>query len=203
MVGRDESSGTRVDPDDWFTDADPRPVEEQRQLAGGDVAPSREPTWLEDVVEPDEPTADSPFARRRFVALGIAVLVLVVAFVVAIVAFGGGSESTSTVTSTTTTTTTRPTTTAPSSTVPATPAPSAASVILPAGILRPGATGAEVKTVQRALARAGHTPGPIDGDYGPKTEQAVSALQRSAGITVDGHYGPQTKTALQQALNSR
>ena len=199
MVGRDESSETRVDPDDWFTDADPRPVEEQRQLTGGDVAAAREPTWLEDDVEPDEPTADSPFARRRFIALGVAVLVLVVAVVVAVVAFGGGSSSTPTVT----TTTTRPTTTAPSSTVPATPAPSAPAVILPAVVLRPGATGADVKTLQRALARANHAPGPIDGDYGPKTEQAVSALQRSAGISVDGRYGPQTKKALQQALNSR
>jgi peptidoglycan hydrolase-like protein with peptidoglycan-binding domain len=75
-------------------------------------------------------------------------------------------------------------------------------VILPAGLLKPGATGAEVKTLQRALARAGHSPGPVDGDYGPKTEQAVSAAQRSAGITIDGIYGPQTKKALQQALKS-
>ena len=217
MVGRDESSGTestgtessrtdssgtRVDPDDWFSGADRRPVEEQRKLTGG-AAAAREPTWLEeDVVEPDEPAADSPFARRRFVALAVAVLVLVVAVVVAVVAFGGGSENTPTVT-TATTPTTRATTTTPAATVPTTPAPSTPSAILPAVILRPGATGAEVRTVQRALARAGHTPGPIDGDYGPKTEQAVSDLQRSAGIPVDGHYGPQTKKALQQALESR
>jgi peptidoglycan hydrolase-like protein with peptidoglycan-binding domain len=75
-------------------------------------------------------------------------------------------------------------------------------VTLPAVVLELGATGAEVKTLQRALARAGHSPGPIDGDYGPKTEQAVSAFQRSAGITDDGIYGPETKKALQQNVNS-
>jgi Putative peptidoglycan binding domain len=203
MVGRDESSGTRVDPDDWFSDADSRPVEEQRKLTGSGVAAGREPTWLEDVVEPDEPTTDSPFARRRLVALAVAVLVLVVAVVVAVVAFGGGSATTPTVTTTSTRPTTTTATTAPAATVPATPAPSTTPVILPALVLRPGATGAEVKTVQRALARVNHSPGPIDGDYGPKTEQAVSDFQRSAGIPVDGHYGPQTKKALQQALNSR
>jgi g-D-glutamyl-meso-diaminopimelate peptidase len=69
-------------------------------------------------------------------------------------------------------------------------------------VLRPGATGDDVKNLQRALARAGHSPGPIDGDYGPQTEQAVSAVQRSAGITVDGHYGPETKKALERAVNS-
>lgn len=198
MVGRDESSGTKVDPDDWFSDTDSPSVEEPLELTGGDVAAAREPTWLEDVSEPEEPTTASPFARRRFVALAVAVLVLVVAVVVALVAFGGGGSSTPTVA----TSTTRATTTTPAATVPAGPAPSTPAVILPAGVLKPGASGAEVKTLQRALARAGHSPGPIDGDYGPKTERAVSAIQGSAGITVDGIYGPQTKKALQQHRNS-
>jgi hypothetical protein len=200
MVGRDESSGTKAEPDDWFSGADPPSVREQRELTSGDVAAAREPTWLEDVAEPEQPPeADSPFARRRFVALAVAVLVLV-AVVVAVVAFSRGSASTPTVA----TTSTPATTTTPAATVPTTPVPSTPTPIatLPAVVLRPGATGAEVKTVQRALARAGHTPGPIDGVYGPKTEQAVSDFQRSAGITVDGVYGPETKKALQQESSS-
>jgi hypothetical protein len=198
MVGRDESSGTGVDPDDWFSDTDRPSVEKPRDLTGGDLAAAREPTWLESAAEPEKPMADSPFAARRFVALAVAVLVVVVGVVVALVAFGGGGSSTPPAATSTTDT---PTTT-PATSVPATPAPSTPAVILPAGLLKPGATGAEVKTLQRALARAGHSPGPVDGDYGPKTEQAVSATQRSAGITIDGIYGPQTKKALQQDLKA-
>jgi len=192
MVGRDKSSETKGDADDWFSGAD---------RTGGDGAAAREPTWLEDEVQPEgpEPTANSPFARRRFVVLAGASLVLVVAVVVALVAFAGGGARTPTVL----TTSTRAITTAPAATVPTTPAPSTPAVTLPAGVLKRGSTGADVKTVQRALARAGHSLGPFDGDYGPKTEQAVSAFQRSAGISVDGTYGPQTKKALEQELKSR
>jgi hypothetical protein len=196
MVGRDESSGTGVDPDDWFTDADPASFE-PRELTRGEVGAAHEPTWLEDVGEHEPPAADSPLADRRLVALAAAVLLLLVGVAVAFVAFGGGGDSTPTVP----TTTARPTTTAPAATVPATPPP-APAVSLPAGVVKPGATGTEVKAVQRALARAGHSPGPIDGDYGPKTVQALSDFQRSAGITADGIYGPQTKKALQQHLTS-
>jgi len=184
MVGRDESSGTSVDPDDWFSNTGSRSIEE--------------PTWLEDGVAADQSIADSPFSRRRLVASAVAVLVLVVGVVVARVAFGsGGSSAPPEATPTPGSTTTAPTTTAP-----ATPAPSAPAVTLPADVLKPGASGAEVKTLQRALARAGHSPGPVDGDYGPRTEQAVSDSQRSAGLAVDGIYGPQTKKALQQELNA-
>ena len=189
MVGRGDSSGTGVDPDDWFSNADSASNEEP--LAGGD-----EPTWLEDVAEPEEQAADNPFARRRLLAFAVALLVLVVAAVVWLIAFsGGGSGSPPEATTTTQATT-------PAATVPATtPAPSTPAV-LPAGVLKPGATGAEVKTLQRALARAGHSPGSIDGDYGPTTEQAVAALQRSAGITADGIYGPETRKALLRELTS-
>jgi hypothetical protein len=203
MVGEDKSRENNIESDDWFSDGDLPSVEARRDVTRGDVAAAREPTWLEDVVEPEEPepTTDRPLARRQSVVLAgaLLVVVVVVVVVVALGAFGGGASSTPTVT----TASTRATTTAPAATVPATPAPSTPAVTLPAGVLTPGATGAEVKTVQRALGRAGHSPGPIDADYGPKTAQAVSAFQRSAGITVDGTYGPQTKKALEQDLNSR
>ncbi|MFL5925960.1 MAG: peptidoglycan-binding protein, partial [Gaiellaceae bacterium] len=192
-------SETEIDPDDWFWDAESAAVEERRDLTGGDVARGREPTWFEEVVEPEEPepTAGSQFGRRRFVVLAGILLVLVVIVVVALVAFGGGGSSTPRVA----TTSPRATTTAPApSTVPTTRPPTTTAVSLPAGPLKPGAAGAEVKALQRALERAGQSPGPIDADYGPKTEQAVSAFQRSAGITVDGTYGPQTKKALEQKL---
>jgi hypothetical protein len=195
MIGRDESGGTKFDHDDWFSDSAPSSVEETRQSTGADPAGGHEPSWLEDLAEPEQPpTTASPFARRRLVALAVAALVLVAVVVVALIALSGGNSSPPTEPSTTN----HPTTTTPAATAPANPPPSTPAVILPAGVLRPGATGTQVKTVQRALARAGHSPGPIDGNYGPKTEQAVAAFQRSAGIPADGHYGPQTKQALEQ-----
>src|SRR5262245_7608506 len=202
MTGGDEPGGTKFDQDDWFSDTGPSSVEEPRQLTGADPA-GREPSWLEDPAEPEQQTTTPiPFARRRLVALAVAVLVLIVIVVVALLAFRGGNSSAPTEPTTTTQPTTTPTTTTPAATVPANPPPPTPALILPAGILRPGATGADVKTVQRALARAGHSPGPIDGIYGPKTEQAVADFQRSAGIPADGHYGPQTKQALEQHITS-
>jgi len=58
--------------------------------------------------------------------------------------------------------------------------------------LRRGAHGAAVNELQRKLKAAGFDPGPIDGDFGPRTEAAVKAFQRSRGIGVDGVVGPQT-----------
>ena len=200
MIGRDESGGTNFDDDDWFSDSAPSSVEGSRQLRGADPAGRDEPSWLEDLAEPAEqqPTTASPFARRRLVALAVAVLVLIAVVVVAVIAFVGGNSSPPSEPTTTNRPTTTTTTTTPAATPPANPPPSTPALILPEGILRPGATGPQVKTVQRALARAGHSPGPIDGNYGPKTEQAVAAFQRAAGIPADGHYGPQTKQALEQ-----
>lgn len=63
-------------------------------------------------------------------------------------------------------------------------------------VYRSGSQGAGVKALQEQLAAAGFSPGAIDGIYGPKTEAAVVAYQKSVGITVDGIAGPQTLSAL-------
>lgn len=55
-----------------------------------------------------------------------------------------------------------------------------------------GATGSEVSALQQALATAGLNPGPIDGQFGPKTETAVRAYQTQRGVTVDGVVGDET-----------
>jgi peptidoglycan hydrolase-like protein with peptidoglycan-binding domain len=84
-------------------------------------------------------------------------------------------------------------------------APSAVAAPVPAdtssatGSLRKGAKGAAVTELQGALKRHGFDPGPIDGDFGPKTEAAVKAFQAAKGLTVDGVVGPQTRQALQAA----
>ena len=51
---------------------------------------------------------------------------------------------------------------------------------------------ARVRALQRRLARAGYAPGPIDGLYGPRTQQAVSGFQAAHGLEVDGIAGAQT-----------
>jgi len=55
---------------------------------------------------------------------------------------------------------------------------------------------APVRVLQRHLATTGFSPGPIDGRYGPLTEQAVERFQASHALQVDGIAGPLTLTAL-------
>jgi peptidoglycan hydrolase-like protein with peptidoglycan-binding domain len=53
-----------------------------------------------------------------------------------------------------------------------------------------------VRALQHRLERAGYAPGPIDGRYGPTTEQAVEMFQSAHGLRVDGIAGPLTLAAL-------
>lgn len=55
--------------------------------------------------------------------------------------------------------------------------------------------GDDVRAVQAALAASGAEIEP-DGLYGPTTEAAVVAFQRSSDLTVDGIVGPATRSAL-------
>ena len=60
-----------------------------------------------------------------------------------------------------------------------------------------GSKGSVVSALQNALKRfnvpnSPTDPGPIDGDFGPRTESAVRAYQTHQNITVDGIVGHQT-----------
>jgi peptidoglycan hydrolase-like protein with peptidoglycan-binding domain len=57
-----------------------------------------------------------------------------------------------------------------------------------------------VKTLQRALATLGFSPGTPDGDYGPATQVAVEKFQVAKRLAEDGVVGPATLAALQRAL---
>lgn len=57
-------------------------------------------------------------------------------------------------------------------------------------ILLAGAEGPEVEALQNRLAAGPFDPGPIDGEYGTTTVQAVWALEKLAGMPVDGNWGP-------------
>jgi peptidoglycan hydrolase-like protein with peptidoglycan-binding domain len=50
----------------------------------------------------------------------------------------------------------------------------------------------QVRELQRRVLRAGYAPGPIDGLYGPRTEQAVRRFQRAHRLPVDGVASPRT-----------
>lgn len=55
---------------------------------------------------------------------------------------------------------------------------------------------ARTRSIQEALRLAGVDPGPVDGMFGPRTEQAVRRFQSSRGLAADGVVGPRTWAAL-------
>ncbi|TQN28509.1 L,D-transpeptidase-like protein [Haloactinospora alba] len=66
----------------------------------------------------------------------------------------------------------------------------------PSDLLLKGDSGPEVEELQEQLRSLGYWVGPVDGEYGELTVQAVYALQKTAGIARDGVVGPDTRAAL-------
>jgi len=73
------------------------------------------------------------------------------------------------------------------------PTPALSAISFPPMLAR-GSKGSAVSALQDALKRfdAATDPGPIDGDFGPRTESGVRAYQSHQNITVDGIVGHQT-----------
>ncbi|HHW48404.1 MAG TPA: LysM peptidoglycan-binding domain-containing protein [Clostridiaceae bacterium] len=67
-------------------------------------------------------------------------------------------------------------------------------------ILFLGSTGPNVKLIQSLLNRIGYNAGQVDGIFGPRTQAAVMAFQRSFGLTPDGIAGPATWNAFERFL---
>lgn len=65
--------------------------------------------------------------------------------------------------------------------------------------LRRGSRGDNVKLLQSMLNRIGYSLA-VDGIFGPKTEAAVIAFQRSRGLTPDGWVGRYTWQELEKAV---
>ena len=63
----------------------------------------------------------------------------------------------------------------------------------------PGATGAAVRRLQRALRRTPNLSLAVDGVFGPATEARFKQFQGGAGLTADGVVGPLTWQALPDA----
>lgn len=65
-------------------------------------------------------------------------------------------------------------------------------------VLKKGAKGEQVKTIQRLLLALGYSLAPygVDGDFGSVTDKAVRAFQKAEGLSVDGIVGKNSWTAL-------
>jgi hypothetical protein len=191
-----------LDPDDWFagSDDDPGPVGaslQTREAAFDDEDAADD--WLEDEHTGRPARRVSGRPNLRLAKVGAAALV-VLALIVAGLAVGGvfssGDKQATTVSSQAGTTTTSSTSTTPvTATTPVVQVPAA-----PTAAMKRGDGGAQVKVLQRALARLGYRVGPVDGSYGPLTEAAVSSFQTAKKLTVDGIVGPETLKGLRAAL---
>ncbi|HEV7145886.1 MAG TPA: N-acetylmuramoyl-L-alanine amidase [Pedococcus sp.] len=69
---------------------------------------------------------------------------------------------------------------------------------LPGHLLR----GEDVVTLQERLNTLGFAAGRVDGRFGPETERAVRAFQRSYGLPGDGSVGPETLRAFEDLRRS-
>jgi peptidoglycan hydrolase-like protein with peptidoglycan-binding domain len=67
---------------------------------------------------------------------------------------------------------------------------------MPKRNLKEGMSGSDVKALQERLASLKYYPGPIDGQFGSDTQEAVWAFQEVNHLSVDGIVGPGTKNAL-------
>jgi len=170
------------DNDDWFADGEP--LREPGALDSD--PPSAEDDWLLQPQAIRRPRPELPW-RRISVVVGAAVVVLVAGLAAGGVFSGSSTPSTPPITSVSVST---PTTT------PAKTSPAASA--LPTSTLKPGATGAQVRALQRALKALGYSVGTVDGQYGPATKTAVASFQHAAGLAEDGVFGPKTLNALIQ-----
>lgn len=67
-------------------------------------------------------------------------------------------------------------------------------------ILKIGSSGSDVAEVQYFLQQWGYDTGPMDGIFGPQTDQAIRRFQSDHGLKADGIVGPLTDHALRSDL---
>jgi Putative peptidoglycan binding domain len=196
------------DLDDWFAEPDQVLQQAHRPSARADAdlasfeyaAPPLQPDdddWLTADArrEQTRPSVGrfSLDGARPWIALGALIVLVAVGLVVSGVFNGSNSPAPPAVTSQVST----PTTT-PAGTTKTKP-PTRPRIVQPTTTLKPGATGAQVKLLQHALATLGYRPGKIDGRYGPATQRAMIRFQQAEGLKADGIFGAKTKLALAHA----
>ena len=85
-------------------------------------------------------------------------------------------------------------------TTPPTPTPTTAPVTptpTPKSLQRGFTNSDSVRSVQKRLKELGYYKGSADGDFGPKTEEAVKEFQKANGLSADGKVGEKTLAKLQ------
>jgi hypothetical protein len=188
--------------DDWFDE--PEPPTQEAGRSARDVYDADDDVWVLPGEEgPRRPRGGGRGGREIVIAgrtlstnqaaiLAACALAVLLAILAVAGVFSSGKSAVPPISTPTTVTVTTPAST-PTVTAPAAQAPTTT--------LKPGDTGGEVKTLQRALTAVGFSPGKADGFYGSATQTAVKQFQASKGLTADGIVGPQTLTALQNALS--
>jgi hypothetical protein len=183
--------------DDWFDE--PEPPTETQSAASRSLYEDAEEVWV--LPEEDAPRT---YGRREIGVGGttltttqaaiivVAVLAVFFAILAAFGVFNGGKAALPPVTLPK-----KPVSVKTQTSAQTLPTPSAQA---PAQTLKPGDQGAQVKLLQRALAKLGYSPGKPDGDYGTATKVAVERFQIAKNLGEDGILGPQTLNALQHAL---
>lgn len=83
------------------------------------------------------------------------------------------------------------------------PTPTPTKTTPPRTSLLYGDRGPKVLALQQRLSELGYWLGTPDGSFGSLTQQAVFALQKSAGLSRDGIVGPRTKKALANGVRPR
>ncbi|MEG1707046.1 MAG: spore cortex-lytic enzyme [Clostridia bacterium] len=68
--------------------------------------------------------------------------------------------------------------------------------IADAAVIKRGASGSQVRTLQTKLKNWGYYSGSVDGVFGANTEKAVKSFQKKNGLTQDGIVGNATARAL-------
>ena len=186
--------------DDWFDEPEPPTLESGR---GGrqpydDPAEMDEDVWTLPEDEPRRPrrgqrSGNVTIGGRALTSTQVAILAIagLAVFIAILAAAGVFSSSTPASGPTLTTQTSLPTT----STTPTGPV-----LTPPTQQMKEGATGAQVKLLQKELKSLGYLTGPADGSFGPATKLAVEAFQGANALTQDGVVGKQTLAALKQAL---
>ncbi len=72
------------------------------------------------------------------------------------------------------------------------------------GSLKQAASGPQVKLLQENLVKLGYLKSTdVDSSFGPKTDAALKAFQKAAGLTTDGIVGPKTKEAIESRINPK
>ena len=184
--------------DDWFDEPE-LPTETQSGANRGVYEETAEEVW----VLPEEEDGHSAGQREFVIAgrtltmtqlaiIGLSLLAIIFAILAAAGVFNGSKAAAPPIATTPhIKTVTVPATTA-ANTNPTTNAP--------AQTLKPGDTGSQVKTLQRALTTLGFSPGTPDGVYGTATQVAVEKFQVAHNLAEDGVVGPATLAAIQKAL---